>query len=107
MEAVQKFLHQLLQTGRYGGRTVVRDERTLIVYDTPSWSERESRAVRRKFPECEVAVQAFEGSMSGFIVIVSRQSEPWGVASEAAFVLAAAGALWLTWCLHGFLSSPQ
>jgi len=103
MEAVQRYLHKLLQTSRYGGRTVIRDEKTLIVFDTPKWSDRESRSLRAKFPECDVSVQAFDGSMSGFIVLVTRHSEPWAVVSESSFVLAMLGVFWAAWWLHGYL----
>ena len=109
MEAVQGYLNKLLNAQRFGGRTVVRDERTVIVYDTPSWGERDSRAVRAKFPECEVAVQSYDGSMSGFIVIVTRHTEPWAFASEFAFLLAAAVLMWSSWWALGYLqrSSPS
>lgn len=103
MEAVQRYLHKLLQTSRYGGRTVIRDEKTLIVFDTPNWSDREARMLRARFPECDVAVQANDGSMSGFILIVTRHSEPWGVLSESAFVLSMLGVFWTAWLLHGYL----
>ena len=107
MEPVQKFLDKLLQTQRYGGRSVMRDETTLIVYDTPCWGDREARALRARFPECDVTVQAFDSSLSGFIVIVARKSEPWAVASESSFVLAALGFFWTAWCLYGYVSVPQ
>jgi hypothetical protein len=103
MERVQSYLSQLLQTRRYGGRTVVRDEKTLIVYDTPTWGDREARALRARHPECEVAVQASDMSLSGFIVIVTRTSEPWAIASESAFLLALVGVFWTAWCLHEYM----
>lgn len=103
MEQVQKYLDTLLQTSRYGGKTVARDDRTVIVFDTPQWGDREARALRARFPECDVAVQAFDGSMSGFIVIVTRHSEPWGVLSESAFVLAVLGLLWTAWWTYVYL----
>ncbi len=103
MERVQSYLAQLLQTRRHGGRTVLRDERTLIVYDTPHWGDREARALRAKYPECDVAVQSSEMSLSGFIVIVTKGAETWAVASESAFVLAVIGVAWTTWWLHGYL----
>jgi hypothetical protein len=99
MEQVQSYLSQVLRTHRFGGRVVARDDRTLIVYDTPSWGDRESRALRARFPECDVAVHASEMSLSGFIVIVARCSEPWAVASESAFLAAVVGLLWTAWWL--------
>jgi hypothetical protein len=103
MERVQSYVNTLMQSHRFGGRSVVRDEKTLILYDTPSWSERESRAVRAKFPECEVAVQSFDGSLSGFVVIISRHTEPYGRLSEVFYVLFVFAMGWTCWCAHGYL----
>jgi hypothetical protein len=102
MEPVQRYLCQLLQTQRFGGRTVLRDEKTLIVYDCPKWGEREFAALRAKFPDCDVGVMACDGSLSGFAVVVTRTSEPWAMASESAFMLAVAGLLWTAWLLCGW-----
>jgi hypothetical protein len=107
MEKVHRYLNCLLQTQRYGGRIVARDETTLIVYDNPQWSDREARALRAKFPECDVAVQASDTSMSGFILVVTRHSEPWAVASESAFVLSVVGVFWAAWWLRGYLPWPD
>ena len=103
MEPVARYLNELLHAQRHGGRTIMRDECTLIVMDTPRWSERESRAVRAKFPHCDVAVESFDGSMSGFIVIITKHSEPWALASESAFLLLLLGVCYTLWWLHGYL----
>ena len=103
MERVQSYLTNLLQTSRFGGRTVLRDEHTLIVYDTPNWGDREARALRAKFPQCDVVVQSSDMSLSGFIVIVTQASEPWGIVSESAFLLSVIAVGWTTWWLHGAL----
>ena len=107
MEQVERFLAQMLSTQRYGGRIVVRDDTTLIVFDTPCWGDREARALRARFPECDVAVHSFDGSISGFIVVVTRHSEPWAVATESTFVLAALGFFWTAWWLGGALARSQ
>jgi hypothetical protein len=103
MERVQSFLSELLRSQRFGGRVVARDEKTLIVFDTPSWGERESRAVRAKFPECDVEVHAFDGSLSGFIVIITRSREPLAYLSESAFLLVLIGFCYSLYWLHGSL----
>lgn len=103
MERVQTYLHQLLQTSRYGGNIVLRDETTLIIFDTPAWGDRESRALRAKFPECEALVHAFDGSLSGFMVVITRRSEPWGFVWDAAFVLTSCAALYTTYWLCSYL----
>ena len=107
MERVQAYLAKLLQSHRFGGKIVARDEKTLIVYDTPAWGEKEARALRARFPECDVAVQASDMSMSGFIVLVTRISEPWAAASEFAFFAALAGLGWTAWWLSSYLPASN
>jgi hypothetical protein len=107
MEAVQRFLSQLLHAHRFGCRTVLRDEKTLIVYDCPNWGEREFSALRAKFPDCDVAVHACESSLSGFCVIVTRRAEAWCFASELAFILTVGGMLWTVWFLYRSMLSKS
>jgi hypothetical protein len=107
MERVHAYLAKLLNTHRFGGRIVVRDEKTLIVYDTPAWGDREARALRARFPECDVSVQASDQSMSGFVVIVARASEPWALFSESAFLATVAGLLWTAWWLSKCMSAAR
>ena len=90
MEPVQRYLRDLLQTDRYGGRVIVRDEHTLILYDAPGWGDRQAQAVRAKFPECEVSCLAHGQSMSGFIVVIRRHAHPRASLWASLFVLALA-----------------
>jgi hypothetical protein len=107
MDKVHVYLNKLVQSERFGGRVVARDERTLIVFDTPNWGERESRSVRSKFPECSVEVHAFDGSLSGFIVLVTRQHEPWTLASESLYVACAVALGWTVYWLHCHLRALE
>jgi hypothetical protein len=107
MERVHKYLNQLVQSQRFGGRIVARDERTLIVFDTPSWGERECKAIRSKFPECSVEVHAFDGSLSGFIVLITRHTEPWTLASESLYVACALALGWTVYWLHCHLRTQE
>ena len=74
MEPVRGFVSRLILTDRYGGRFIQRDEETLILYDVPSWGEDQTAAVRGRFPECDISMQAHSGSLSGFIVVIRSHS---------------------------------
>lgn len=91
MEPVRKYLRELLQTDKYGGRAIIRDEHTVILYDAPGWGDRQAHALRSKFPECEVSLLAHAQSMSGFIVVIRRHAHPKAALWAAIFVLALAG----------------
>ncbi len=92
MEGVQQFVTHLIQTDRFGGRVIIRDGNTVLLYDVPRWGEEHARAVRARFPECGVSYMANGHSMSGFVVIVTRQSQPRAQIWASVFVLALAGA---------------
>ena len=91
MEPLQRYVQIMLQTEKFGGRVIIRDEHTIILYDTPSWGDAQAQAVRSKFPECEVSVMARPQSMSGFIVIIKRHDHPRASLWASLFVLALIG----------------
>jgi len=47
----------------------------VVLYDCGQWSDAHSRAVRSRYPECEVEILASNGSLSGFIVVVKIQRD--------------------------------
>jgi len=100
MEPVQRYLRELLQTDKYGGRVIMRDEHTLILYDTPGWGDRQAQAVRGRFPECEVSCLAHAQSMSGFIVVIRRHAHPRASLWASLFILALAGVAYTAITLH-------
>jgi hypothetical protein len=104
MEPVQKYLRDLLQTERYGGRVIMRDEHTLILYDTPGWGDRQAQLVRARFPECEVSCLAHAQSMSGFIVVIRRHAHPKASLWASLFILALAGVVYTSIVLRKGLS---
>jgi hypothetical protein len=69
MDSFQAWLHRTINSERYGGRTVRTDEQTVVLYDYGTWTEGHSRAVRAKFPECDIAITQCQASLSGFIVL--------------------------------------
>lgn len=69
-EGMSKFLLNLIQSHKYGGRVVTTDEKTVVIYDCGTWSDAHSSAVRDKYPECEVNIMQSGSSLSGFIVVV-------------------------------------
>jgi hypothetical protein len=91
MEPVRSYLRELLRTDRYGGRVIIRDEHTIILYDTPGWGDRQAHSVRAKFPECEVSCLAHAQSMSGFIVVIRRHAHPTAALWASMFILALVG----------------
>ena len=100
MEPVRAFIRETLQTDRYGGRVIMRDENTLILYDTPGWGDRQAHMVRAKFPECEVSCLAHAQSMSGFIVVIRRHAHPRASLWASLFILALAGVAYTAIVLH-------
>ena len=92
MEPLQRYLKEILQTDRFGGRVIIRDEHTVILYDTPSWGDAQAHLVRARFPECEVSCMAHAHSMSGFIVVIRRHAHPRASLWASMFVLALIGA---------------
>jgi hypothetical protein len=59
----------MIDSDRYGGRTVLTDENTLVLYDCGVWTDAHTQAVKNKFPECEIVVMQSQVSLSGFIVM--------------------------------------
>lgn len=107
MDAVCQFVTRLVRADRYGGRTIMRDERTLLLYDTPHWGEEHARAVRARFPECEVSCMANAGSMSGFVVIIVRHSHPRAQMWASVFVVALLGTAYTAVQLQRFLQTDD
>jgi hypothetical protein len=70
MDTLPRFLLQLIDSNRHGGRTIRTDESTVVLYDCGQWSDTHSQAVRARYPECEVEIMQSDGSLSGFIVVV-------------------------------------
>ena len=85
-----KFLMNLIQSHKYGGRTVRTDENTVALYDCGVWSDAHSSAVRDRFPECEVNILQSGSSLSGFIVVVKMHKDysvySWGTVLLGVFV---------------------
>lgn len=91
MEPLQRYVKNMLQTDKFGGKVIIRDEHTIILYDTPSWGDAQAQAVRSRFPECEISVLAHPPSLSGFIVIIKRHDQPRASLWASVFVLALVG----------------
>lgn len=71
---VATFLRQLCGTTFEGGRIVMSDADTILLYDVPSWPGTRTDALRERFPYCDIDVhQAQQSSASGFVVVVSMR----------------------------------
>jgi len=88
------FVERFLDVERYGGRCVARDERTLLVYDVGRWGPAQTRAVQAAFPECEVGLEACTASLSGFVVVLRTDPQPYATAGASVFALMLVGAAW-------------
>jgi hypothetical protein len=75
-DALQKYLHTLINSERHGGRTIRTDEATVVLYDCGQWSDAHSRALTTRFPYAEVSILPSHSSLSGFTVIVKSSRDP-------------------------------
>lgn len=72
MEAINSFVKRLCHMDDRGGRCMIQDMETLVVYDIDHWDERHTGAVQRRFPGCVVSVHTCSSSLSGFIIIIQH-----------------------------------
>lgn len=75
MDGLPKFLLRVIDSDRYGGRTIRVDEATVILYDCGVWSDAHSQAVHARFPECELSITPSSASLSGFVVVAKMQRD--------------------------------
>ena len=69
---ISKFLEHLCSTSFGGGRIIVSNAETILIYDVPSWPGERTDALRQRWPQCSVDLhQAQNISVSGFVVVVS------------------------------------
>jgi hypothetical protein len=69
MESITRWILQLINSERHGGRVMCTDEHTAILYDCGMWSDAHTQLIHAKYPECEVTILPSEASLSGFIVV--------------------------------------
>ena len=71
---IASFLRHLCGTTFEGGRIVMGESGTILLYDVPSWPGTRTDALRQRFPHCDIDVhQAQNSSASGFVVVVSMR----------------------------------
>jgi hypothetical protein len=91
MESLSRWVLRMINSDRYGGRTVLADDQTLILYDCGVWTDTHTQAVKNKFPECDIAVMQSQASLSGFIVVFrihrDRSFLAWITATGVIFAL--------------------
>jgi hypothetical protein len=69
MDSLPRWILRMINSDRYGGRTMRTDENTLVLYDCGVWTDTHTQAVKSKYPECDIAVMQSQASLSGFIVV--------------------------------------
>jgi hypothetical protein len=75
IKQVSVFLENLCKTTFEGGRLVVGDSNTVLLYDVPSWPGSRTDALRERFPHCNIDVHQADTSASGFVVVVNSQQQ--------------------------------
>ena len=103
MEEVCRFVTQLVRADRNGGRAIARDAHTVLLYDVSQWGDDHARAVRARFPECDVSCMANCNSMSGFVVIITRHCQPRAQVWASVFVVVLLGAAYTGMAVLRFL----
>jgi hypothetical protein len=91
MDTLQPWLLRLIDSNKYGGRTLRTDEQTVVLYDCGVWTDAHTQEVKAKYPECDIAIAQSHASLSGFIVVFrlhrDRSLYKWLTATGVVFVL--------------------
>jgi hypothetical protein len=90
MDSLPRWILRLIESERYGGRTLCTDDNTVVLYDCGVWTDGHTQAVHGKYPECEVVVMQSGASLSGFIVVFKLQTDRSVYSWVTAVVLAVA-----------------
>ena len=75
MDTLQPWLLRMIDSNKYGGRTMRTDEQTVVLYDCGVWTDSHAQAVKTKYPECAIAITQSHASLSGFIVVFRMQRD--------------------------------
>jgi hypothetical protein len=59
----------VLNTDRYGGKLIERDDSTVVLKDYRCISMRLLDLIHEQFPQVDVTIQSHEDSVSGFVVV--------------------------------------
>ena len=91
----------LCEAPKRGGRLVADGAHALTLYDCGSWTDMHTEALRARFPEIELDVQASSQSLSGF-VIVFRCREQGGLSLHVWLILIGFQVAWFVGMLAHF-----
>ena len=69
MQCLHKTVAVVLNTERYGGKLIPRDDSTLILKDYHCLSTRLLDLIHEQFPQVHVTIQSHEDSASGFVIL--------------------------------------
>lgn len=76
MDRLKALVLRLANADRVGGRVVVMDGRTLILYDCMHWGCSCTETVLSLHPEAQISVHACRQSLSGFSVTFRVDTSP-------------------------------
>jgi hypothetical protein len=68
MERLKGLVLRLANADRVGGRAVIMDRRTLVLYDSMNWGSKLTEAVTSLHPDVQISVSSCRQSLSGFTV---------------------------------------
>jgi len=69
MKCLHNTISVVLNTARYGGRLVQRDDSTLMLKDYRCISMRLLDLIHEQFPQVDVTIQSHDDSASGFVIL--------------------------------------
>jgi hypothetical protein len=102
MQDLDLFVRRLVNTERTGGRTRHVGGSILVLHDCMGWSHDFTEAVHARFPDMAIDVRTSRNSLSGFVVVFTREGGV--IRVRAAWYLAIA--LGLTSCAYALMASP-
>ena len=71
---MQKEIEGILQSQNTGARVCKKDTHSFTVYDCPEWGLTLENKLLDRFPELVITVESSNKSLSGFILILTRNN---------------------------------
>ena len=69
VKSLRSTISVVLNTDRYGGKLIERDDSTIVLKDYRCISMRLLDLIQEQFPQVDVTMQSHEDSASGFVIV--------------------------------------